>query len=87
MLVKNPSAVNGPASICYTDIGDYLSREAKLLAVTNARGVRDLTPLTLEPNEHGDWLNQRDERFGSFVPMVGDAAAMLNPDPPMSVGV
>jgi predicted helicase len=66
ILVKNPSAV-GPTRIHYCHIGDYLNRQDKLgiIRETGSIGHLDLTIIT--PNESGDWLNQRDEAFGSFI--------------------
>lgn len=67
VLVKKPDEV-GLAMIHYTDIGDYLTREEKLTKVAAASGVTGLEPVThIEPNQHGDWLNQRAENFGAFV--------------------
>jgi len=58
----------GPATIHYTDIGDYLTREGKLSRVASAGGVAGLEPVThLSPNEHGDWLNQRHDDFNTFL--------------------
>ncbi|MFE6508293.1 DEAD/DEAH box helicase [Nocardioides sp. NPDC057767] len=71
VLVKDP-AKTGPATIHYTDIGDYLTAEQKLAKVAAARGVAGLEPVThIAPNEHGDWLNQRRDDFPSFAP-IGD---------------
>ena len=63
MLVKNPAHA-GPATIHYTDIGDYLTREEKLAKVAEAGAVAGLEPVArITPNEHGDWLNQRARRL------------------------
>lgn len=70
ILVKNP-AHRGKAFINYHDIGDYLSREEKLSIIAGMRGV--LNPAMkwqqLHPNAHGDWLNQRNDVFGTFIPL------------------
>jgi predicted helicase len=67
ILVKDP-AHDGPARIHYTDIGDYLSREEKLVKVADAERVSGLELVTrLTPNAHGDWLNQRNEGFASHA--------------------
>ncbi|MFD2090464.1 DEAD/DEAH box helicase [Blastococcus deserti] len=56
-LVKK-SGHEGPATIYYRDIGDYLSREDKLEIL--ARGTfRELEWETILPNGAGDWINQR----------------------------
>lgn len=72
LLVYNPAHV-GKSTIRYCDIGDYLNHKEKLKIVVNNRSVlsRAMHWTTLEPNEHGDWLNQRSDLFGSFV-LIGD---------------
>ncbi len=32
-----------------------------------------MTWKTLQPNEHGDWLNQRNDLFGEFI-LIADKA-------------
>lgn len=70
ILVKNPDH-KGKAFINYHDIGDYLSREEKLSIIVKKRSA--LNPAMnwqqLHPNEHGDWLNQRNDVFSSFIPL------------------
>ena len=68
LLVKKPGSTGQP-DIRYHDIGDYLSREEKLARIAHLGSVADLAmPWTiLQPNEHGDWLNQRNDQFGSFI--------------------
>ena len=65
--VKNPEH-RGPATIHYRDIGDYLTREQKLQIVAEA-GLDDDDWRLIEPNEHGDWINQRDDAFGELLAM------------------
>ena len=69
LLVKRPGPVNGLASIRYYDVGDYLSREAKLDRV----GKESLDMIAWEmiaPNEHGEWLNQRSSDFPRMRPLI-----------------
>ncbi|MFT4187919.1 MAG: DEAD/DEAH box helicase family protein [Aeromicrobium sp.] len=66
VLVKKPRAT-GPATIHYTDIGDYLSREEKLSRIAAAESVLTLPSVAITPNEHGDWLNQRSDDFEAFL--------------------
>jgi predicted helicase len=67
-LVKAGSS--GPARIRYADIGDFLSREEKLARLQTSSSVVNLDGLEdLEPNAHGDWINPRDERYGTFIPL------------------
>ncbi|MFI7336075.1 DEAD/DEAH box helicase [Micromonospora aurantiaca (nom. illeg.)] len=69
VLVKNPDKL-GRATIHYTDIGDYLSREQKLEKIAEIGDVTALTSATqITPNDHGDWLNQRRDDFDNFIPM------------------
>lgn len=70
ILVKNPnSQKTGEVKFC--DIGQYLSREEKL-SIINAHGSvsgieDDGGWSTIVPDDHGDWLDQRDERFDDFI--------------------
>lgn len=67
ILVKDPSKPS-PAKIHYTDVGDYLSREAKLAKVASAERVTGLEPVALiTPNTSGDWINQRRTDFETFI--------------------
>ncbi|GAA2135341.1 DEAD/DEAH box helicase [Nocardioides koreensis] len=66
LLVKNRNH-NGPATVRYTDIGDYLTREDKLRKVAEARSFSGFASTVLVPNEHGDWLNQRRGDFDTFL--------------------
>lgn len=72
LLVKNPNAKTDKATIHYHDIGDYLSREEKLAIVKKFKSVgnKQMTWKTLQPNEHGDWLNQRNDLFSEFIPIA-----------------
>lgn len=74
LLVKNPESTNKKAEIHYHDIGDYLSREEKLTVVSKFKTVAntEMKWKKLKPNEHGDWLNQRNDLFGTFIPLIGD---------------
>jgi predicted helicase len=68
VLVKNGTRT-GPATVAYVDVGDYLSRDQKLAAVAAAGSFSGLKPVTIVPNEHGDWLNQRRDDFATFAPI------------------
>ena len=73
LLVKNPGKLAAKATIHYVDIGDYLNREEKLAIINKYRSVGnpEMPWQTLQPNEHGDWLNQRNNLFETFIP-IGD---------------
>ena len=60
----------GPATIHYRDIGDYLTAKEKLAIVDES--TLDTVPWRpIEPNRHGDWINQRDEDYLTY-PVLGD---------------
>lgn len=67
LLVKKPH--EGKATIHYHDIGDYLSREQKLDIIRNSHSIASLQMDTLHPNEHGDWINLRNDHFSSYIPI------------------
>jgi len=71
LLVKNPSVKSKKATIHYHDIGDYLNREEKLTIVKKFATVSNDTMRwkTLMPNEHGDWISQRNDVFDTFIPI------------------
>ena len=63
--------------ISYHDIGDYLSREEKLAAVAET-SIDDLPWQRITPNEHHDWLSQRDGRYGRLIPLAGEPGAIFH---------
>lgn len=71
-LVKNPDAAQ-QGRIFYRDIGDYLSREDKLKIIAGFRNLRGITETDgwteITPNEHGDWLKQRNQDLSKFMPI------------------
>ena len=73
-LVKNPQTRNH-GKIYFHDIGDYLSREEKLekiSAYTSIGGIKAAGGWKIiVPNQHGDWVGQRDTSFSQFI-RVGD---------------
>ncbi len=72
VLVKNPNAAE-QGRILFHDIGDYLSREEKLAIVSSFGSIGGIERQngwqSLVPDEHGDWLGQRDGSFQAFPPM------------------
>ncbi|MGG5152525.1 type ISP restriction/modification enzyme, partial [Alcaligenes aquatilis] len=67
LLVKNPKAAEH-GKIYFHDIGDYLSREEKLETIEGFGSIDGIDSwATIEPDNHGDWLKQRDDRFGTFI--------------------
>jgi predicted helicase len=73
LLVKNPNQKGKRATIHYCDIGDYLNREEKLVILRKLKSVvnPEMNWRRLTPNEHGDWISQRNDIFESFIP-IGD---------------
>ena len=57
------------AKIHYYDIGDYLSREDKLRIIREFGSVERIPWTIIQPNEHGDWINHRNEMFKQFIPI------------------
>lgn len=74
ILVKHPNkTTNEKAKIYYRDIGDYLSREDKLRIIKEMGDINHpmMQWKEITPNEHGDWINHRNEMFRLFTP-IGD---------------
>jgi len=71
LLVKNPKA-EAHGQIHFHDIGDYLSREEKLEKIVSYGSVAGIPGWQhVVPDEHGDWLKQRDSSFDQFI-VLGD---------------
>lgn len=68
LLVKNPEVQTEKATIHYHDIGDYLKREEKLTIISDSKSIQGpLEWKTIKPNKEGDWINQRNELFDTFI--------------------
>ena len=69
VLVKDP-AHSGTAEVFYTEAEDYATRQEKLDQISNYGSIEGISgadafhPIT--PNQHGDWISSRDERFATF---------------------
>ena len=71
VLVKLPSHKNGDVGeIHYHDIGDYLTREQKLKIISDFHDISGIPWKTLNPDAHGDWINQRNGEFDAFIPLA-----------------
>ena len=74
LLVKNPKAEQ-QGQIYFHDIGDYLSREEKLDKIAEFKSLQGISAAngwtTISPDEHGDWLNQRDNSYQNYM-LIGD---------------
>ena len=73
-LVKNPAAKHH-GLILFHDIGDYLSQAEKLQKIVDFGSIAGISAVdgwkTITPDEHGDWLKQRDGAFDEFI-VMGD---------------
>ena len=72
LLVKNPNEKREKAKIHYYDIGDYLTREEKLSKIKDFKsiGSKKMDWQILIPTEDGDWINQRNDKFIDFIPLI-----------------
>lgn len=80
LLVKNPEIKSEKATIHYHDIGDYLNRDEKLDIIKSFKSIsnNDIKWDILEPNEHGDWIGQRNDLFGTFIPIEPEKKYSVN---------
>jgi predicted helicase len=74
LLVKNPGA-KYVGQIQYYDIGDDLKTQEKLERISEFHSITGITSakawLPITPDEHGDWISQRDGSFSEFI-VLGD---------------
>tara|TARA_R110000850_G_scaffold16079_17_gene50234 strand:- start:22777 stop:27681 length:4905 start_codon:yes stop_codon:yes gene_type:complete len=69
LLVKNPASKKC-GQIYFHDIGDYLNREEKLDKIAGFASLAGINQWQeIKPDEHGDWLKQRDDSFEQFIVM------------------
>ena len=81
IFVKNPNATHDGCKIHYRDIGDYLTREQKLEALRAAVSIKGISDWqTITPDEHNDWIDQRNEAFDEFYPLGSEDAKAGNAD-------
>jgi len=71
LLVKNPDVKTEKATIHYHDIGDYLDREEKLKILNGFKTFanKKMPLVELTPNEQGDWIGQRSDKYLSLFPI------------------
>lgn len=74
LFVKNPNAKKH-GQIYFHDIGDYLSQQEKLERIDEFGSVAGISESEswqiIQPDEHGDWLTQRDDGFQKHI-VLGD---------------
>ncbi|WP_461516621.1 DEAD/DEAH box helicase [Porticoccus sp.] len=79
LLVKNP-LMQQYGQIHFHDIGDYLTREQKLEKIASFRSIVGISEIddwrVINPDEHGDWLKQRDDSFSVHI-VLGDKQSNL----------
>jgi predicted helicase len=82
LLVKDPGSDKTKADIFYYDIGDYLSREQKLNIVSEFKSVSNekMDWQRITPNEHGDWINHRNDSFKQFIEIAQGAKDLKKED-------
>lgn len=70
-LIKNPAVIQVKATVHYHDIGDYLTQQDKLKIVSQFGSIGNdkMNFKTLEPNDHGDWINMRNSAFDDYIPL------------------
>jgi predicted helicase len=68
ILVKNPNSKT-KGEIFYSDIGDYLSREDKLRIISEKQSINGIDWEKIQPNKEHDWINKRDPKFDTFIPV------------------
>lgn len=62
--------------IRFHDIGDYLDADSKLQKIIDLGSINGISKASLwqsiTPDEHGDWLKQRDNNFQRYVASAGN---------------
>ena len=78
ILVKKPGSVNGMGTLLYFDtIGQQVrSREQKLKLLAKNR-KSSIHWQEIVPDQHGDWINQRDPSFTNLLPMYGEDGSVF----------
>lgn len=70
ILVKNPVHLS-KGKIYYYDIGDDLTAADKKNRLSSFGSLTEINWQEITPDNHNDWLNQRDDSFNDFV-VMGD---------------
>ena len=71
VLVKTRQNHDKPCKVHYAEVTDYLAAQEKLDVLDKQRSITGTVFEQITPNAHGDWLNQRDERYLEYQP-IGD---------------
>lgn len=69
VLVKDPSH-SGTADVFYAEVEDYATRQEKLNQISAYESIEGISGAdafrAIAPNQYGDWISTRDERFATF---------------------
>ena len=68
-LIKNSAAQESKCKLHYYDIGDYLTREEKLTKIKEFGSLAQIPWKKIAPDEHNDWINLRNPKFTTYLPM------------------
>ncbi|WP_343286593.1 type ISP restriction/modification enzyme [Helicobacter sp. 12S02634-8] len=66
-LVK--SKVKKDHALHYYEVGDYWDRIKKLDFLSTNKSIENIDFIQITPNQKGDWINQRNEHFYTFLPL------------------
>jgi predicted helicase len=67
-----------PATVFYSQVSDFTTATEKVAEVVAAGSISGVNPISITPNEHGDWLSQRRDDFDAFLPLI-------DPDAPRAI--
>lgn len=69
ILVKDPNH-SGTGEIFYAEAEDYATRQEKINQISTYGSIEGISGAdafsSITPNEYGDWISRRDERFATF---------------------
>ena len=86
VMVRNPDTPQPGCRIHYHDIGDYLTRDHKLQTLVDVGSIDGITNWALiEPDEHHDWINQRDPTWRTLIRLGHKEAKDNKRDAPPTV--
>ena len=71
ILIYNPNKEKTKACIHYKDIGNYLSRQEKLLTIDKFKSINNIDWTDIAPNDKNDWIDLRDGTFDNLI-LIGD---------------
>ena len=69
ILIRDPTC-SSTAEIFYAEAEDYATRQEKLDQIRSYQSIEGIIEAdafrSITPNQHGDWISTRDERFAAF---------------------